>query len=353
MKQTLDFNGQNIYVGFDVHKKDWKVTIMSDKLVHKTFSQPPRPEALVQYLTNNFPGAHYYSAYEAGFCGFWIHHQLKQLGINSIIVNPADIPTTQKEKVQKEDQRDSRKIARQLSKGELTAIHVPEIYSIENRALIRTRADFVGDVTRYKSRIKSFLMFHGIQIPKEFDKNRWSKKFLAWLKEVKLTQTAGNQSLDALINTYITLRDQVARSTREIRQLSLTEFYAKNIKLMFSIPGFGLINSMTVLTEVEQISRFKNNDHFASFIGLTPGTHSSGDSDIDTGITVRGHGNLRKTFIEAAWVAVGKDPVLMHSFHKYSKRMENNKAIIRIAKKLACRVQYVLRTGMPYVNLQQ
>jgi Transposase and inactivated derivatives len=353
MKQTLEFNGQDIYVGFDVHKKDWKVTIMSDKLVHKTFSQPPKPEVLVQYLTKNFPGAHYHTAYEAGFCGFWIHHQLKQRGINSIIVNPADIPTTQKEKVQKEDQRDSRKIARQLAKGELTAIHVPEIYSIENRALIRTRTDFVGDVTRYKSRIKSFLMFHGIDIPKEFEKNNWSKKFLGWLKEVKLTQTAGNQSLNALIITYITLRDQVATSTREIRQLSKSEFYAKNMELMFSIPGFGLINSMTVLTEVEQISRFKNNDHFASFIGLTPGTHSSGDNDIDTGITVRGHGSLRKAFIEAAWVAVAKDPALMHSFHKYCKRMEKNKAIIRIAKKLACRVQYVLRTGMPYINLKQ
>lgn len=352
MKQTIDFNKQDIYIGFDVHKKDWKVTIMSEKLVHKTFSQPPKPEILFQYLKRNFPGAHYHSAYEAGFCGFWIHYQLKHLGINSIIVNPADIPTTQKEKVQKEDQRDSRKIARQLSKGELIGIHVPELYSIENRSLLRTRADFVGDVSRYKNRIKSFLYFHGIEVPQEFDKNNWSRKFIAWLREVKLTETSGNQSLEALINTYISLRDQVARSTREIRQLSKREPYVNTIQLMFSIPGFGLINSMTVLTEVEQITRFKNNDHFNSFIGLTPGTHSSGDRDIDTGITVRGHGSLRKTFIEAAWIAVGKDPALMHSFHKYCKRMEKNKAIIRIAKKLACRVQYVLRTGVPYRNLQ-
>jgi hypothetical protein len=69
----LDFSGQNIYVGFDVHLKDWKVTIMSETLVHKTFSQPPEPKVLHSYLVSNFPGGNYYSAYEAGFIGYIIN----------------------------------------------------------------------------------------------------------------------------------------------------------------------------------------------------------------------------------------------------------------------------------------
>lgn len=352
MKNSIDFTGQNIYVGFDVHKKDWKVTIMSDRLVHKTFAQPANPEVLVNYLRKNFPGARYHSAYEAGFCGYWIHYQLKQLGINSIIVNAADIPTTQKEKVQKEDKRDSRKIARSLANGELQSIHVPGLSTLEDRALMRTRADFVGDVSRYKNRIKSFLMFHGIEIPAELDNNNWSKRFISWLRQVSLTQPTGKQSLESLIDTYLLLREQVLKSTRQIRVLSRTERYAVNSRVVQSVPGIGLVNGMKILTEVDDITRFRNNDHFCSFIGLTPGTHSSGESAIDTGITFRGHGTLRETFVEAAWIAVQKDPALMHCFHKYCKRMEKNKAIIRIAKKLACRVQYVLRTGAAYQTLQ-
>lgn len=108
----LDFKGENIYVGFDLHLKNWQVTIMTENLTHKTFSHPPDPKLLYEYLSRNFPGGTYHSAYEAGFCGYWIHNQLKGLGINSIMVNPADIPTTDKEKVQKEDSRDSRKIAK-------------------------------------------------------------------------------------------------------------------------------------------------------------------------------------------------------------------------------------------------
>ena len=352
MKTALNFQGEDIYVGFDVHKKDWKVTIMTDRIVHKTFAQPPKPTVLVNYLRKNFPGARYHSAYEAGFCGYWIHYQLEQLGINSIIVNPADIPTTQKEKVRKEDKRDSRKIARGLSKGELKGIHVPQVSSLEDRALMRTRSDFVGDVTRYKCRIKSFLMFHGIELPLEFDKSNWSNKFIAWLRQVNLTQPTGKQSLESLIDTYLSLRAQVVKSTRQIRDLSRTPRYSSKVNLVLSVPGFGLINSMKVLAEIEDILRFKNNDHFCSFIGLAPDTQSTGDKQIITGITIRGHGTLRETFVEASWIAVTRDPALMHCFHQYCKRMEKNKAIIRIAKKLACRVQYVLRNNIPYRTLQ-
>jgi transposase len=38
------------------------------------------------------------------------------------VVNPADIPTTDKERVQKEDKKDSRQIARSLSNCDLMPI---------------------------------------------------------------------------------------------------------------------------------------------------------------------------------------------------------------------------------------
>ncbi|MFR3425583.1 MAG: hypothetical protein ACLTSS_05150 [Phocaeicola coprocola] len=93
----LDFSGQNIYVGIDVHLKSWSVAILSEHSVLKRFSQSPEPEALHKYLVSNYPGANYFSVYEAGFCGFWIHERLTDLGITNIVVNPADVPTMSKE----------------------------------------------------------------------------------------------------------------------------------------------------------------------------------------------------------------------------------------------------------------
>ena len=59
----LDFSGQEIYVGLDTGKKSWKVTILTKDFEHKTFTQPPRTEALVGYLRKHFPGAKYLCAY--------------------------------------------------------------------------------------------------------------------------------------------------------------------------------------------------------------------------------------------------------------------------------------------------
>ena len=84
------------------------------------------------------------------------------------VVNPADIPTTDKEKVQKEDKRDSRKIAKSLRSRDLAPIYVPSTKTLEDRSLVRTRSMLVKDLTRYKNRIKSFLYFHGIEIPASF-----------------------------------------------------------------------------------------------------------------------------------------------------------------------------------------
>jgi transposase len=125
-RNELDFKGQNIYVGIDVHLKSWSVTVLSEHSVLKKFSQNPDAESLHRYLTGNYPGAAYHSVYEAGFCGFRIHRRLVKLGINNIVVNPADVPTKGKEKLQKTDAVDCGKLAGELRSNSLTGINVPD-----------------------------------------------------------------------------------------------------------------------------------------------------------------------------------------------------------------------------------
>lgn len=348
--QTLDFSGQNIYAGFDVHLKSWSVTIMTDEITHKTFSQPPEPEVLHQYLQRNFPGGTYLSAYEAGFCGYWIHHKLLKLGIHSIVVNPADIPTTNKEKVQKDDKRDSRKIAKALRSGDLVPIYVPSAKTIEDRCLVRTRSMLVRDSTRNKNRIKSFLHFHGIKILAPFENSRthWTKRFINWLEGIEMKEDSAKLTLSLLVSECKKLRGTILTVTRSIRELSQTEAYIKQEKLMRSVPGIGPITAITFLTEIDTITRFSNNDQLHSFVGIVPSTNSSGEDEIVGDITPRGHSILRSAIIESAWIAIRHDPALMKAYHDYCKRMESNKAIVRIAKKLLNRISFVLKNKQPY-----
>jgi transposase len=348
----IDFSNQNIYVGFDVHQKSWKVTILTEKVALKTFSQDPKPELLYQYLKRNFPGGIYHSAYEAGFCGYWIHNKLLSFGINSIVVNAADIPTTNKERVQKEDKRDSRKIARSLRSGDLKAVYVPVLKTLEDRSLLRARATMVKDLTRFKNRIKSFLYFHGINFPESFSKpqTHWSKRFMTWLESIELTEESGKITLSSLIQQSKNLRASVLDLTKQIQKLSQTDPYQNEVIWLRSLAGIGVLTAMTVLTEVESINRFSNLDKLCSYIGLVPSTNSSGEKEITGDITPRGHSILRAAIIESAWVAVRHDPVLMKSHLEYCKRMEPNESIVRIAKKLLSRIKFVLKNKQPYVS---
>jgi len=347
----IDFKGQNIFVGFDVHQKSWKVTVMTEQLTLKTFSQDPRPELLHQYLNRNFPNANYYSAYEAGFSGFWIHNKLKALGINSIVVNPADIPTTDKEKRNKTDKRDSKKIAKSLRSGMLKGIYVPSLKTLEDRSLVRARAIMVRDQTRIKNRIRSFLFFHGIDLPDHFKQTstHWSKRFMNWLKSVELTEFSAQKSLNLLIDECEYLRSIILEATKAIRELSRSEAYFNQVQLLQSIPGIGSLTAMVIMTEIETINRFSNFDKLCSFIGLVPTTHSSGEKEIIGELTHRGNNSLRSILVECAWIAVRWDPSLNKSYNEYCRRMEPNKAIIRIARKLLSRIRFVLKNNQRYV----
>lgn len=345
------FKGKRIYIGIDVHKANWMVTIMLDEITHKTFSQNPDARILAEYLNRNFPGGTYLSAYEAGFCGFSVHRALIEEGINNSVVNPADIPITDKEKRQKEDKRDSRKIARGLRNNELTAIHVPSIETEELRLFLKDRMSLVKDLTRMKNRIKSNLSLFGIDIPVQFKETskHFSKRYVDWLRNIQLTTHQGNLALSNLINRTEFLRKELLAINREIRRFAKDEKFIPTISLLLKIPGIDKLTALIILSIVEDINRFKRADEFFSFVGLVPSTKSSGDNEKTGNITPRRNKILRGIVIESAWVAIRHDPALMAAFIDLCKRMEKSKAIIRIAKKLLNRIRYVLKEKKEYV----
>ena len=343
---TLDFSGQNIYVGIDVHLKSWSVAILSEHSGLKRFSQRPAPEALHHYLVSNYPGANYYSVYEAGFCGFWIHESLTDLGINNIVVNPADVPTMSKEKLRKTDAVDCNKLARELRSGSLEGIYVPGTATLELRSLIRLRTLIVKD------RIKSLLHFHGVEIPEEFircSSHCWSKRFLRWLHNLELSTEYGKKTLELHLEQFIRLRKMLLQETRAIREISRKAPFAKPIRLLSSVPGIGITTAATLMVEIDDIVRFNSAEHLASFIGLVPMCHSSGDNDVIGDITLRRHFMLRWLLVQAAWTAIRIDPAMTMAYTTYRKRMNPQKAIVKIARRLVNRIYYVLKHEKEYI----
>lgn len=345
-KTDLDFHGTNLYIGIDVHLNQWTVTIRLRDLELDTFSMDPSPEQLKNHLTKLYPHAHYYSVYEAGFCGFWIHRELTELGINNIVVNGADVPTTHKEKKHKRDKIDSRKLARELAAGSLTAIYIPTKAQESLRLLSRLILQISKSTKRTKCRIKQFLHTQGIHLPKRSEMSHWSRRFIQWLQSLEFEDNNGRYYLDELIDSLEKNRTKRLRLLREIRE---TIKENKIIKYLRTVPGVGLVTAFTFYTEIIDIFRFQKLDHLISFVGFIPSVESSDEKEHILGLTNRCNKYLRYLLIEASWVAVRKDPALTMAFQKLLIDKSKQRAIIRIAKKLVNRMRHVWKNQQEYV----
>ena len=344
-----DFSGHNIYVGIDVHHKSWKVHIYSDEFELKSMSSPVSVEGVYNYLTRNYSGANFQLAYEAGFSGYWIQRAFSAKGINCRVVHASDVPTTDKEKLHKTDKVDSRKIAKGLRSGELNFIHVPDQALELDRSLIRSRHQLTKDSTRVKNRIKAILKLQGIEIPERYHEGKWSKAFILWLRSLDMGNVSWKIALNTPINELCFLEEQKKQVDKAIKELSVTERYKNNARLLQTIPSVGLLTTMILLTEIGDISRFKRLDELCSYCGLVPTSHDSGDTERTGGLSRRGNGLIKKVLIECAWTAAKKDPALLLYYKQQIVRMKGQKVIIKVARKLLSRIRYVLMNQKEYV----
>jgi transposase len=347
LHNSIDFTGQNFYVGLDVHKKSWSVTVRSLGIQVAHFTQPPSAEALIRTLKEKFPGGIFYSAYEAGFCGTGHHEQLLKLGITNIIVHPGDIPSTDKQKKNKTDLHDSRSIAEHLEKNNIHGIHILTREQQELRSLFRLRESKVQDVTRANNRLKSFMIYHGIEVPASISKKEFiSKKILAWLDNLELASDAGTITKAELMEALKYQRQQECKITKLLRK-QIQQHHADAYKRALTVPGIGGITTMGLLAEIGDFTRFDDPVDYIGYLGLTPWNDSSGNTIKTKGVQPRCNKHLRPLLIEAAWMAIRTTPQLFAYYSKHA--VKNNKhAIIKVARRLALIVRGVILNNQDY-----
>jgi transposase len=303
---------------------------------------------MADYLHKNFPGAIYRSAYEAGKFGFWIQRQLTSLGVECLVVNPADIPRSQKDSLQKTDPRDARNIGLRLQSGFLRGIHIPDEQQEADRAFFRHRKKILKDLNRCKNRIKGLLAFTGIDIPEAYDNANWSHNFINWLKALDCKQAPRRRALDYKIRNMEFLRKELLSISNDIRKMMREQRYKTSYYLLRTIPGIGPLTAASILVEIGDVKRFNTFCHLNSFIGLLPMERSSGQSENKMSLTVRKHRQLRSDLVESAWTAKRTDPAMALYFQEQAKRKDPKIVIIKIARKLLNRIRYVLINQQPY-----
>ena len=316
----------------------------------KRYSQVSSAKVLFDFLTKHFPDGEYHAVYESGFSGFSTYYALKEYNIDCVVTHAADVPTTQYEEVMKTDRVDALKLARSLRADEIRPIYIRKRENIDDRSVVRVRKTIQKQLGGNRSRIKHMLHCNGVKMPEILAKpnTHWSRAFIKWLKEDVALLSPTRKSLDLLIMQVETQRSALLTATRELRNLALLDRYKDNYELLMSIPGVGTIVAMSVLTEIYDVTRFKNEKQFASYLGLIPTCHSSGDKEFHGEMTFRGNKQLGPMIIETCWVAISRDYGLGQAYIAYRRKVGPQKAIVKIARKMSNIIFSVLKNKRKY-----
>lgn len=98
-RKEINFEGQNIHIGIDVHLKNWSVITITQSGYKKTHNQNFSARELFEHLRKHYLGGKYQVVYESGFTRFSTYYALKEYGIDCMVIHAADVPTTQYESV--------------------------------------------------------------------------------------------------------------------------------------------------------------------------------------------------------------------------------------------------------------
>lgn len=336
-------------LGLDVHKKFVSVTVYRDNCRQsKAHVQTSELESYILGLQRKYSQCELQAAYEAGFCGFSLQRQMEQLSVSTIVVNPADIPTTDKQRTTKNDRTDSDKIARALSVGALRGIWVPDEDLEGDRELVRLRFKLLADLKSIKSAVKMRLFKHGIVIPDALDTPTWSKAFRAWLDQQQFPSASSQIAFVEMLEELDHRKDRYTNHLKRLNVLAASPRYAQNMELLTSIPGIGRLTALSLLTEIGPIERFATADQLASYVGLVPMQHQSGGSNREMPIQRRAQTELRMMLIQCAWSAIRTKSHFAALYERKTLTKPSQKAIVSVARRLLNTTYAVLKTQQSY-----
>ena len=336
--------GERLFVGIDLHKRKWHVTIRTVDVELFSGTIPGSWMALHRLL-DRYKGNQFQAVYEAGYFGFWLYDRLVEYGVDCLVTPPSLVPLEYGNRV-KTDRRDSRKLAHLLAKGLLKRVWVPTKEERYHRQVPRRRRQLIGDRVRTQNRIKSELTFYGIDLPTP--KGKWTQIYFDNLRRVRFRNRWMQESFNRLLEQYDFLSVLINKQTRILKDLAKTPLYRERVKILTSIPGVGVITAMEILLELQDVARFRRADQLAAYVGLTPSQYTSADKVRMGRITGIGKNSVRVALVEASWWLIRKDKFMRIKYEEIKARAGAKRAIVAVARHLLVRMRRMLLDNSPY-----
>jgi len=244
---------------------------------------------------------------------------------------------------QKTDKRDAAHILKLLVEGRFPRLWAPDREQRDLRQLVLHRHKLVMIRARVKNELQHLSLNKGMQRKRKL----WSQAGLQLLRELPLKPWASCRRED-LLGLLSMLHRQIEKLDGAVAQAAEDNPQAK---LLMTQPGVGPNTALAFVLTIGDVRRFPRGKQVASYLGLIPREESSGGRQKLGAITKQGNRMLRSLLVEAAQVAVRCDAGLrkqyLHRCHQKPKAV----AKVAIARKLAVRLYWMLRTHTAYPEI--
>jgi len=272
----------------------------------------------------------------------WFERLLTELGHELWIGDSAKIRASEVRK-QKTDERDARLILDLLLAKRFPKIWVPTPDERDLRQLLWHRHKLVCLRTMLGNQLHFLAMSQGLCRKQKLFTEKGRVEF------AKLTLGPwASRRRDELFR----LLEQLAAPIAELDRAVLEEAKRREDAVcLMTHPGIGPVTSLAFVLAIGPIARFKCSKKIASYLGLNPSEESSGGRRRLGAISKQGNTMVRWLLIEAVYPAVRKDLALRQDYQRLKFRRGHAVAKVAIARKLAVRMYWMLRSGAAYAQL--
>ncbi len=162
-------------------------------------------------------------------------------------------------------------------------------------------------------------------------------------------------ALAPVLETIGSLNERIREYDRELEAIS-RESYPETA-LLRQVQGVGPLTALVFVLTLEDPSRFETSRAVGAYVGLTPGTHQSGEQDPQKRISGRGDETLRRLLVSCAHHVLGpfgEDSDLRRHGEKIAERggkSAKKRAVVAVARKLSVLLHRLWTTGEVYEPL--
>jgi transposase len=314
------------YIGLDIHKKDTQACVLDEKGKVILIKRVRTDVSDIGHLFGIIEAENEKLAVvmEATGFYFWIHDLIVARGHDVVVVHPTKAKDMMKS-MSKTDKNDAFMLADLLIQNRLKGIYVPTNDIREMRDLTRHRESLVRKKGDAKREIIAALDQRGLKVPSEFRTN-FTEKHKDWARSQN----------DFVINEKLDLLELLLTKIKNVERI-IEEKYGndKDVQLMRTVPGIGLVTAAVVKAEIGDISRFKTAENLAAYIGVSPTTCQSGEKTWG-GPTRHGNNRVKHVLIEATLFhsRYCPDSKVSSYYLRKKERIGNKKAIVASSRKL-------------------